>query len=355
VNSPVNSPPDSQAPGTASIGTPRKPGYAYILGIESSCDDTAASVVDVDGNVISSVVASQTKIHAEYGGVYPELASRAHIFSIIPTIAQALAEADIDARSLRAIGVTRGPGLMGSLLVGLNTAAGLGMGWSVPVIGINHLRGHLRSADLGQKRVSYPAVVLLVSGGHTLLARMTAPGAITLLGSTRDDSVGEAYDKVGRMLGLDYPAGPMVDKLAAIGTPSIPFPRPMMHEGLEFSFSGLKSAVARHLAQDNAGTREDVAASFVAAAIEILLAKCRRALRAYPSASLVVVGGVSASPQLRNGAKQLCDKMKVSLCLPPLRWATDNAAMIALATWDYLHLDNPPQAMAQSNLRLDQY
>ncbi len=333
----------------------QKSAHQYILGIESSCDDTAASIVDVDGNVLASVVASQTAVHAEYGGVYPELASRAHILSIIPTVEQALAQADIDPRGLRAIGVTRGPGLMGSLLVGLNTATGLGMGWGVPVIGVNHLRGHLRSADLEQKRVRFPAIVLLVSGGHTLLARMTTAGDITLLGSTRDDSVGEAYDKVGRMLGLAYPAGPLMDKLAAAGTPSIAFPRPMLADGLEFSFSGLKSAVARHLAQDNAGSKEDVAASFVAACMEILLTKCRRALRTWPSASLVVVGGVSASPQLRAGAKQLCEKMRVELCLPPLRWATDNAAMIALATWDYLDLPNPPEALAQPNLRLDQF
>jgi N6-L-threonylcarbamoyladenine synthase len=337
------------------VNPAQQSGQQYILGIESSCDDTAASVVDVDGRVLSSVVASQTLVHAEYGGVYPEFASRAHVLSIIPTVQQALAEANIDARSLRAIGVTRGPGLMGSLLVGLNTAAGLGMGWGVPVIGINHLRGHLRSADLEQRRVRYPAMVLLVSGGHTLLARMTAPGAITLLGATRDDSVGEAYDKVGRMLGLDYPAGPAMDKLAATGSPTIAFPRPMLHEGLEFSFSGLKSAVARYLAHNEGWHAADVAASFVAACMEILLAKCRRALRSWPSASLVVVGGVSASPQLRSGAQQLCNKLKVDLCLPPLRWATDNAAMIALATWDYLHLEQPPRAQAQPNLTLDQY
>ena len=324
-----------------------------ILGIESSCDDTAAAVVDADGQVLSSVIAAQTAIHAEWGGVYPEFASRAHVDAIIPTIAKALAEANVDGRSLRAIGVTRGPGLIGPLLVGLNTAAGLGLGWGVPVIGINHLRGHLRSADLEQKRVRFPAIILLVSGGHTFLARMESPSAVALLGSTRDDSVGEAYDKVGRMLGLGYPGGPAVDRLAATGTASIPFPRPLLGERLEFSFSGLKSAVSRHL--DRAPATADVAASFVAACMEVLLTKCRRALEAWPSSALVIVGGVSASPQLRAGAKALCDQLGVELCLPPLRWSTDNAAMIALATWDYLQLERPPRALPQLNLAIGDY
>jgi tRNA N6-adenosine threonylcarbamoyltransferase len=326
-----------------------------ILGIESSCDDTAAAVVDADGQVRSSVIATQTAIHAEWGGVYPEFASRAHVESIVPTIAKALADAGIDAGRLRAIGVTRGPGLIGPLLVGLNTAAGLGMGWGVPVIGINHLRGHLRSADLEQKRVRFPAIILLVSGGHSFLARMTSPGDITLLGSTRDDSVGEAYDKVGRMLGLGYPGGPAVDRLAATGTASIPFPRPLLAEGLEFSFSGLKSAVSRHVDRTPASPTADVAASFVAACMEVLLTKCRRALAAFPSTALVIVGGVAASPQLRAGATTLCAELGVELCLPPLRWSTDNAAMIALATWDYTQLERPPRPLPQLNLAIGDY
>ena len=326
-----------------------------ILGIESSCDDTAAAVVDAEGQVRSSVIATQTAIHAEWGGVYPEFASRAHVASIIPTIAKALADAGTDGPSLRAIGVTRGPGLIGPLLVGLNTAAGLGMGWGVPVIGINHLRGHLRSADLEQPRVRYPAIILLVSGGHTFLARMESPGDITLLGSTRDDSVGEAYDKVGRMLGLGYPGGPAVDRLAKTGTPNIPFPRPLLGEGLEFSFSGLKSAVSRYMDRTPPPVAADVAASFVEACMAVLLTKCRRALQAWPSRALVIVGGVSASPQLRAGAQALCDELGVELCLPPLRWSTDNAAMIALATWDYLRLDRPPGTAPQLNLAIGDY
>jgi len=264
-------------------------------------------------------------------------------------------EAGITPADLEAIGVTRGPGLIGSLLVGLSTASGLGLGWGVPVIGVNHLRGHLRSADLEETRVSYPAIILLVSGGHTFLAHMDSPAEIQLLGSTRDDSVGEAYDKVGRMLDLGYPGGPVVDRTAKLGQANIPFPRPMLHKGLEFSFSGLKSAVARYLDATENPVVEDVAASFVEAAMDILLTKCRKALQQYPVRSLVVVGGVAASPQLRAQAGELCDEMGVTLCLPPLRWSTDNAAMIALATWDYLHLDKAPEPLPALQLAIGDF
>jgi N6-L-threonylcarbamoyladenine synthase len=326
-----------------------------VLGIESSCDDTAAAIVDPRGRILSSVVTSQMQVHAPFGGVYPEFASRAHVEAIIPTVQRALSDAGVDGRQLRAIGVTRGPGLIGPLLVGLNTAAGLGSGWGVPVVGVNHLRGHLRSADLEQQRILYPALILLVSGGHTFLARMENSGSVHLLGSTRDDSVGEAYDKVGRMLGLGYPAGAAIDKLALEGRACIRFPRPMLAEGLEFSFSGLKSAVARLLERSPDVSPPDVAASFVEASMEILLTKCRRALAMSSTASLVVVGGVAASPQLRGGAKDLCEELGVELCLPPLRWSTDNAAMIALATWDYLEAGITPPPVAQTRLAISEY
>jgi N6-L-threonylcarbamoyladenine synthase len=332
-----------------------KTSRGLILGIESSCDDTAAAVVDYDGNVLSSVIATQIHIHSRYGGVFPEFASRAHIQNIIPTIESALAQAKVDGPHLGAIGVTRGPGLIGSLLVGLNTAGGLGLGWNIPVLGINHLRGHLRSADLGERRVRFPAIILLVSGGHTFLARMESQTTIQLLGSTRDDSVGEAYDKVGRLLGLGYPGGPAVDRLAVRGNANIPFPRPMLSQGLEFSFSGLKSAVVRYLSNSPGFEAADVAASFVNACMDVLLTKCRRALVSHPSAALVVVGGVSASPQLRTGAKELCDDLRVDLCLPPTRWSTDNAAMIALATWDYLQAGINPKLAATALLPITEF
>lgn len=326
-----------------------------VLGIETSCDDTAVAIVDAGGQVVSAAVASQAEIHARYGGVYPEIASRAHIDKILPTVRMALEDSGVAPTDLTAIGVTRGPGLIGSLMVGLDTAVGLGHGWDVPVIGVNHLRGHLRSADLEEHRVRYPATILLVSGGHTLLARMTGPGDITLLGSTADDSVGEAYDKVARMLGLGYPGGPVVDRLAMTGAASIPFPRPVIDRGLGFSFSGLKSAVMRHRAAHPDTPHADVAASFVAACMDVLTAKCRRALRDHPSRSLVIVGGVAASPQLRAEAGALCAELGVELCLPPLRWSTDNGAMIALATWDYLAVGHRAPLRPQPSLSIEDY
>lgn len=333
----------------------RPSGNGLVLGIETSCDDTAVALVDAAGRVAAAGVASQAEIHNRYGGVYPEVAGRAHVDKIIPTVRMVLEDAEVDPRALTAIGVTRGPGLIVSLLVGLDTAAGLGHGWGVPVVGVNHLRGHLRSADLEEQRVRFPAVILLVSGGHTLLAHMTSPDRITLIGNTRDDSVGEAYDKVARMLGLGYPGGPVVDRLAAQGTDSIRFPRPMLERGLEFSFSGLKTAVSYHLARHPEEPPEQVAASFVAACLEVLTGKCRRALREYPSASLVVVGGVAASPQLRAEAQRLCDELQVELCLPPLRWSTDNGAMIALATWDYLSAGQIRPATPEPGLGIEAY
>ena len=312
---------------------------SLVLGVETSCDDTAVALVDPQGDVIASCVASQAALHTNYGGVYPELASRAHIDKILPTVQAVLSESGARPRDLAAIGVTRGPGLIGSLLVGLSAASGLGHGWGVPVVGVNHLRGHLRSADLEESRVKFPAIVLLVSGGHTLLARLESTSDIRLIGSTLDDSVGEAYDKVARMMGLGYPGGPIIDRMAVGGTPAIPFPRPMLRQGLDFSFSGLKTAV-RYYLEDHLDTPPaDVAASFVEACMEVLISKCRAALARYPSSSLVVVGGVAASPQLRAAAAELCQGLGVELCLPPVKWSTDNGAMIGLATWDYLAND----------------
>lgn len=326
-----------------------------VLGIETSCDDTAVAAVDVDGHVVAAAVASQAAIHSRYGGVYPEAASRAHVDKILPTVRMVLEDSGVNPKDLTAIGVTRGPGLIGSLMVGLNTACGLGHGWGVPVIGVNHLRGHLRSADLEERRVEYPAVILLVSGGHTLLARMPNPREITLIGDSRDDSVGEAYDKVARMLGLGYPGGPVVDRLAFSGVASIPFPRPLLERGLEFSFSGLKSAVMRYLVAEPEARKEDVAASFVAACMEVLVSKCRRALLAHPALSLVIVGGVAASPQLRAEAKTLCADVGIELCLPPLKWSTDNGAMIALATWDYLSSGRSMTLDPRPSLSIEEY
>jgi N6-L-threonylcarbamoyladenine synthase len=315
---------------------------SLVLGVETSCDDTAVALVDRHGVVVAASVASQIALHNNYGGIYPELASRAHIDKILPTVASVLADSGVAPRDLAAIGVTRGPGLIGSLMVGLNTAAGLGQGWEIPVIGVNHLRGHLRSADLEEQRVKFPAVVLLVSGGHTLLARLESATDIRLMGSTVDDSIGEAYDKVARMLGLGYPGGPVIDRMSGEGTAVVRFPRPMLRDRLNFSFSGLKTAVENYLRATPDARPADVAASFVEACMDVLIAKCRAALREFDAASLVIVGGVAASPPLRAAAAQLCDDVGVQLCLPPVKWSTDNGAMIGLATWDYLanHVTN---------------
>lgn len=326
-----------------------------VLGIETSCDDTAAAIVTETGEVLSSVVVSQNEMHAQFGGVYPEFAGRAHVSAILPAIHRAFEEANVTPQDIEAIGVTRGPGLIGSLLVGLHTANALAMCWNKPVIGINHLRGHLRSAELNENKVTYPAVILLVSGGHTFLAYMESPTEIKLLGSTRDDSVGEAYDKVARMLDLGFPGGPVIDKAAFKGSPNIDFPRPMRNQGLEFSFSGLKAAVARYLAGVEEFSVEDVSASFVESVMDVLVHKCRKAIKEYQPASLVVVGGVAASPQLRAAAQDLCDRYKIELCLPPIRWSTDNAAMIALATWDYIKRDIRPAAKAQLQLSIEEF
>ena len=327
----------------------------YILGIETSCDDTSAAVVDREGNVLSSVIISQNAIHNNFGGVYPEFASRAHIYNILPVVEQAITDSNISLDDIKAIGVTRGPGLVGSLLVGLNTASALGMGWNKPVYGINHLRGHLRSAELEKQSIDYPALILLVSGGHTFLAHMKDRSSIELLGSTRDDSVGETYDKVGRMLGLDFPAGPLVDRMAKNGKPVIPLPKPLLGDSLDFSFSGLKSAAFRYIQTNSEFVREDFAASFVKTMMDVLITKCKRAIKSHPSASLVIVGGVAASPQLREEAQKLCGQKGVKLCLPPLKWSTDNAAMIALTTWDYIDNDMHCLPVPQMGLPITEY
>ncbi len=323
-----------------------------VLGIETSCDDTSVALVRRDGQVIACETVSQFEIHSEFGGVFPEFASRAHLHAILPTIAKVMSAVNSDPARIRAIGVTRGPGLIGSLIVGVNTAQALGIAWDKPVYGVNHLRGHLRSPDLDEPRIIYPALLLLVSGGHTLLCHLQSAVDVTVLGTTRDDSVGETYDKVARMLGLGMPGGPALDRLALAGQAVHRFPRPMIREGYEFSFSGLKSSVARLLEKDPGADRADIAASFVAACLDVLGAKIRRALAEHDATSLIVVGGVAASRQIRDLVADICTEHGLTPCLPPLSWATDNAAMIALATWDYLEHDAPQDLRTTPSLSL---
>lgn len=324
-----------------------------VLGIETSCDDTSVALVDQQGKVTAIETVSQYEVHSEFGGVYPELASRAHLEAILPLIERVMTKAKVTSSDLQAIGVTRGPGLMGSLLVGLSTAQALGMAWKIPTYGINHLRGHIRSVDLEKKRLTYPALILLVSGGHTLLAYLKDQHSYKLIGTTRDDSVGECYDKVARTLGLGMPGGPAIDLMANIGTACIKFPRPMIKSGYEFSFSGLKSSVGRYVEMHTEFNVNDVAASFVESCLDVLSTKVLRAVQEMKPVTLAVVGGVAASSQLRARMLDLTEKSNITLCLPPQEWATDNAAMIAMAAWDYIEQGIKTDLEPKPNLRLD--
>ncbi len=325
-----------------------------LLAIETSCDETAAAVVAEDGTVRSSVVASQTEMHAGYGGVVPELASRAHVELISWVVGRALDEGAVTGADLEAVAVTSGPGLVGALLVGIANAKGLALGWGIPVVEVNHLEAHLASVYLADADVPFPQTALLVSGGHCLLTRATGPGRFELLGETADDSIGEAYDKVARFLGLGYPGGPVLDRLAS-GVPDvIAFPRPMLGEGYAFSFSGLKTAVVNFVRANPGVPVTDVAASFVAACMDVLCAKLRRALEEFGDPAMAIVGGVAASPILRARAKTLADEYGTRLLIPPQSMATDNAAMIGIAGWHRLLTAGPsdPSFGPQPDLRL---
>ncbi len=310
-----------------------------ILGIETSCDETAAAVVEGGRRILSSVVASQIDLHAEYGGIFPEVASRAHIEQIGVVVQSALDEAGMDYANLDAIAVTRGPGLPGSLLVGVNFAKGLALGARLPLVGVNHLEGHIYSLWLEEPEPpQFPAVALIVSGGHTSLALMTGHGEYTPLGQTLDDAAGEAFDKVGRVLKLPYPGGPSIEKAAEEGdAESFHFPRARPDGTFDFSFSGLKTAVLRevkaspgHQVKRHIRLRDDVnisdiAASFQAAVIDALVTKAAAAVRAHDAREVLLVGGVSANRSLRRAMEA---RAGAPVRSPPLALCTDNAAMI---------------------------
>ncbi len=325
-----------------------------LLAIETSCDETAAAVVAEDGRVLSSVVASQIDLHASFGGVVPELASRAHVETITTIVRQALDQAGVRGPDLRAVAVTSGPGLVGALLVGIATAKSLALGWGLPVVAVNHLEGHLASVFLAEGEIVFPQTALLVSGGHCMLTRTPAPGRYHLLGETVDDSIGEAYDKVARFLGLGYPGGPVLDRLAGSGADTLDFPRPMLGEGYTFSFSGLKTAVVRYARQHPDFVVEDVAASFVSACMDVLISKLHKALAEFGDPALAIVGGVAASPVLRTRAQTLADEFGCRLLIPPQALATDNAAMIGIAGWHKLgaHGASDPSFGPEPDLRL---
>ncbi len=308
-----------------------------ILGIESSCDETAAAVLDSEGEVLSNVIASQMDVHAKFGGVVPELAARAHLGTIDMVVKDALAQSHLSKHDLGAVAVTRGPGLAGALLVGVNYAKALSYGLGIPLIGVNHLEGHIASAWLGDPTFPLPCIILVVSGGHTHLYRRNTDGRCALLGCTRDDAAGEAFDKGAQMLGLEFPGGPAIDRLARQGNPAlISFPRFQARKGnLEFSFSGLKTSLLYKLRDMippvRAEQTADLAAGYQEAIVQVLVTKAFAALAQSGLSALAVVGGVSANSRLRAILKDRAERDGVRLSLPPIGYCTDNAAMIASA------------------------
>ncbi|QDU64900.1 tRNA N6-adenosine threonylcarbamoyltransferase [Planctomycetes bacterium Pan216] len=313
-----------------------------ILAIETTCDETAAAVFTDEPRVLSSIIASQSDLHARFGGVVPEIASRAHLSQVLPVVDEALREAELTLEDLTAVAVAYTPGLIGAILVGLSAAKTLAMVLGLPLIGVNHLEGHIYACQLHHDEDVFPCIGLVVSGGHTNLFYCQGPTDFQLIGSTIDDAAGEAFDKVASILGLGYPGGPVIEKVARAGNPkAYRFPRTFLREDrLDFSFSGLKTAV-RYLVQgQNAqdahripGEQEaaDVAASFQQAVIDVLIGKSRQALSKHGVKTLCVGGGVAANGALRSALEQMAAEEKITLVVPPLRWCTDNAAMGAVA------------------------
>ncbi len=314
-----------------------------FLGIETSCDETAAAVVDDGGRILSSVVASQVEVHAPYGGIVPELASRRHLEVILPVLTRTLQDAGVGLADLTAVAVTAGPGLVGSLLVGVSAAKAIAYCRRLPLVAVNHLEGHIAAARLEWPQIVYPFVALVVSGGHTHLYHVPAECQYRLLGRTRDDAAGEAFDKVAKLLSLGYPGGPLIEREAARGNPqAIPFPRAACSDGsLDFSFSGLKTAVVHHLkgygptgrAGEPPGDAEvrDICASFQEAAVDMLVERLMRAAREVGVGRLVVAGGVACNGALRRALKAEAEAEGFELYLPAPALCTDNAAMIAAA------------------------
>ena len=299
-----------------------------VLGIETSCDETAAAVVLGGRTVLSNCMASQISVHEPFGGVVPELAARNHIESIEQIVDSALALAGVGLRDIDAFAVANGPGLAGALLVGLNYAKGLAFGKNKPLVGVNHIEGHV-CANYFDAETEPPFIALVVSGGHTLLLTVSDYNTYRVIGSTRDDAAGEAFDKVARLLGLPYPGGPEIDKLAELGDPiKIKFPRPKV-QGLDFSFSGLKTAVIQYLAKNKDASACDVAASFREAVVDVLTQKTVKACMDEKINKVVIAGGVACNKGLRKSLAVACNKNGLKLFIPKPEYCTDNAAMIA--------------------------
>ena len=326
-----------------------------ILGIETSCDETAAAIV-VDGRqVLANVVSSQVDLHARYGGVVPEIAGRAHESLLTPVIAEAMVEAGVTDDDIDVVAATHGPGLIGSLLIGVSAAKALALGWGLPFIGITHHEAHLYAALIEEPEMEFPLVVMLVSGGHTMLIEFQDHGRYKLLGATVDDAAGEAFDKVARYLGLGYPGGPVIDRLSQEGDPNaIKFTPPMRNEGLNFSFSGLKTAVVNYVRQHPDVETADVAASFQSAVVDVLTHKARKAAREIGAKGICLAGGVAANSELREKTLDMCVEDGIQGFLPSRAMCTDNAAMVAATAWWRMQSEgqSPLDLGADPNLKL---
>jgi N6-L-threonylcarbamoyladenine synthase len=325
-----------------------------ILAIETSCDETAAAVVEDGRRILSSVVSSQVDLHVRFGGVVPEVASRAHLELLTPVVAESLLEAAADPwrGDIGAVAATVGPGLIGSLLVGMSAAKAYSLAWRVPFVGVNHMEAHLHAAFVEKPDLELPVVVLLVSGGHTLLIAMESaaeaadnggfPFRYRQLGQTIDDAAGEAFDKVARFLGLGYPGGPVIDQVATGGDPrAIAFPRAMRDEGYDFSFSGLKTSVINYVRKHPDAEVADVAASFQEAVVDVLVTKARRAAAAIGARGICIGGGVAANSVLRQRVTEACEDDGIVAFVPSRGMCTDNAAMIGVTAWHRLRADGP--------------
>ena len=318
------------------------PEVRTVLGIETSCDETAAAVVRDGTAVLSTVISSQVDRHARYGGVVPEIASRAHVEMLNPVLAEAIVQAGVADEDIDAVAATCGPGLVGSLLVGVSAAKSLALVWGVPFVAVNHLEAHLYASMLEDPTFELPVVVLLVSGGHTMIVHWEDHGRYRVLGGTIDDAAGEAYDKVARYLGLGYPGGPAIDRIAMDGDPAaIAFPRALPDRPYDFSFSGLKTSVVNHVRKHGDVSTEDVAASFQEAVVDVLVAKTRRAAADTGAKGIAIGGGVAANSRLREAILDACERDGLAAYLPDRANCTDNAAMVAAAGWWGLQRNGP--------------
>lgn len=314
-----------------------------VLGIETSCDETAAAIVRDGREIVSSVIASQIETHKRFGGVVPELASREHLDKIVPIVEEAFSQADVQPEEIDGIAVTVGPGLVGSLLVGVSYAKAMAFALGKPLVGVNHIEGHVYSVAFGNPPVEYPALALIVSGGHSNLFLVSSPGKYKVLARTRDDAAGEAFDKVAKMMGLGYPGGPIIEKLAREGNPkAVKFSTPRMGDGsADFSFSGLKTAVTKHVretglqpvrnGEEPSAAIKDLAASFQSVVVRSLVGTTERLAAEYAPQTLIVAGGVACNKALREASRAAAERLGIPAYFPSPHLSTDNAAMIAAA------------------------